>query len=394
MALKGGRLRLAVVGTLAADPFAGMAWMHMQICGGLLRLGHDVTYLEATSRWPYDPQRNRPVRDSDYALPYLERVADSFGLGERWAYRPSYLSRDSDWTGPRAGDAVEILRSADAVLNVAGATRLSKERLEAGRCVYLGTDPGPAELGFAQGSDKAQWIVEEHDDVVSYGENIGSPDCQLPPLPRLSATTRQPVLVALWNGAAPARAAITTVANWRQAKHDIEYEGQKYRWSKRNEFQRFLELPERVKRPLELATGLVNVSGRDRKILESHGWGLRDAHDFTTDPWSYRDYIRSSSGEFTVAKDQNIRLRTGWFSERSACYLAAGRPVVTQDTGFSKVLPTGEGLFAVASIDEAAAALEEIDSDYERHSAAASEIAEDFFRAEKVLGKLLEDLGL
>ena len=140
--------------------------------------------------------------------------------------------------------------------------------------------------------------------------------------------------------------------------------------------------------------GLANVSPDVQALLTGHGWRLTDAHAFTTDPWPYRDYVQASRGEFTVAKDQNVRLRSGWFSERSACYLAAGRPVVTQDTGFGTVLPTGEGLFAFNTMDEILTAFDAIRTDYARHSRAARDIAEAYFGAETVLAKLLADLGL
>jgi hypothetical protein len=136
------------------------------------------------------------------------------------------------------------------------------------------------------------------------------------------------------------------------------------------------------------------MTAEERLLLASNGWKLSDAHAFSTDPWAYRDYILSSYGEFSVAKDQNVRLRSGWFSERSACYLAAGRPVITQDTGFGNVLPTGEGLFAFNTMDEILASFDAVQSDYERHSRAAREIAQEYFRAETVLGKLLGDLGV
>jgi hypothetical protein len=140
--------------------------------------------------------------------------------------------------------------------------------------------------------------------------------------------------------------------------------------------------------------GLIQVGEEDRSLLESHGWHLKDAHGFTSDPWPYRDYVRASRGELTVAKDQNVRLRSGWFSERSALYLASGRPVITQDTGFAKFLPTGEGLFAFNTTEEAVAAVETINADYEKHSRAARGIAEEYFRAETVLARVLVDLGL
>ncbi|PYT28125.1 MAG: hypothetical protein DMG58_18900, partial [Acidobacteria bacterium] len=159
-------------------------------------------------------------------------------------------------------------------------------------------------------------------------------------------------------------------------------------------FLKFIDLPRRVGQPVEVATGLENLDPEVRRMLGCHGWRLVDAHAFTTSPWPYRDYVRSSRGEFTVAKDQNVRLRSGWFSERSACYLAAGRPVITQDTGFGKYVPTGEGLFGFNSMDEIVEAFQAISSDYSRHSRAARAIAEEYFRAETVLEKVIRDLGL
>ena len=383
---------LVVVGTLASDPYAGMAWMHMQIAAGLQRLGHDAYYFETTSAWPYDPIRRTTVNDSEYALPYLERTAESFGLGGRWAYRRSYS--DKAWFGPSRAKAEELLAHADAILNVAGATRFAEEGLKIGRLVYFGTDPGHHEIAFASGQEGLRTLIEEHDDFVTYGENIGNADCPLPPLPRLRTRTRQPVLLDHWQDGGPLKEEFTTVGNWRQNGRDIEFASQTYRWSKHYEFLKFVDLPQRTHQSIELATGLANLSPKERNLLQSKGWRLRDAHPFTTDPWRYRDYVRSSRGEFTVAKDLHIRLRSGWFSERSACYLAAGRPVVTQDTGFGKVLPTGEGLFAFNTIDEILAAFEAINSDYGKHSRAARAIAEEYFKAETVLARLIEDLGL
>jgi hypothetical protein len=140
--------------------------------------------------------------------------------------------------------------------------------------------------------------------------------------------------------------------------------------------------------------GLSGVSAEVRTLLQSNGWLTVDAYEMSLDPWPYRDYIRSSAAEFSVAKDMVARTRCGWFSERSACYLAAGRPVITQDTGFGRTLPTGEGLFAFQTADEVVAAIEAIRADYPRHSRAAKAIAEQYFRAESVLGGMLDSLGL
>ncbi len=366
--------------------------MHLQITVGLRRLGHDVYYFETTSTWPYDPIRNTNVNDSDYALPYLKQVAESFGLGDRWAYRRSYS--DKAWFGLTRVKAEELLAHADVVLNVAGATRFAEEGLKVGRLVYLGTDPGHHEIAFAKGDKEVRTLIEEHDDYVTYGENIGGTDCPIPPLPHFRSRTRQPVLLHLWQDGPPSKEEFTTVGNWRQAGRDIDFEAEIYHWSKHHEFLRFVDLPQQIDQPIELATGLDNMSPKERDLLESKGWRLLDAHPLTIDPWPYRNYVRSSRGEFTVAKDLNVRLRSGWFSERSACYLAAGRPVVTQDTGFGSVLPTGEGLFAFNTMEEILSAFEAINSDYERHSRVARAIAEEYFRAETVLKKVIDDLGL
>jgi len=364
----------------------------MQIAAGLRRLGHNAYYFETSSTWPYDPIRNTNVNDSDYAVGYLKRVAEGFELGDCWAYRRSYS--DKAWFGLSREKGEDLLAHADLVLNVAGATRFAEEGLKVGRLVYFGTDPGHHEIAFAKGDEEVERLIDEHGDFVTYGENIGGNDCPIPPLPRLRSRTRQPVLLDLWQDGPPSKQGFTTVGNWLQTGRDIDFEGEVYHWSKHHEFLKFIDLPRRVDQPIELATGLGNLSIDDRDVLESSRWRLVDAQGFTTDPWAYRDYVRSSRGEFTVAKDLNVRLRSGWFSERSACYLAAGRPVITQDTGFGKFVPTGEGLFSFNSMEEIIAAFDAINSDYEKHSRAARAIAEEYFKAETVLAKVLQDLGL
>ena len=373
---------------MASNPYAGMAWMHMQLVVGLRRLGHDAYYFEVTSSWPYDPVRETHVCDSDYAVPYLARVADSFGLGGRWAYRRNFSDRA--WFGMERRQAEDLLADADAVFNVTGSTFPDKDGFEAHRLVYFGTDPVGHEIAFSQGDEGVRALLASHHDCVTYGENIGNPDCPIPPLPRLRARTRQPVLLDLWESGSPTKPEFTTVGNWKQQGSDIVFNGETYYWSKHHEFLKFLDAPRLAGTPVELAT---TPDSDVTSLLESHGWKTANAHEFTTDPWRYRDYVCASRGEFTVAKDQNVRLRSGWFSERSACYLAAGRPVITQDTGFGCALPTGEGLFAFNTMEEVLAAFEAVNSDYERHSRAARAIAETYFRAETVLAKLLDDLG-
>src|SRR5262249_11250198 len=159
--------------------------------------------------WPYDPIRNTRVDDSDYAVPYLARVAESFGLGDRWAYRRTYS--DKEWLGLDRSKAEDLLLNAAAVFNVAGGTGFTEEGLKVNRLVCSGTDPVFHESAFAQGDEATLDLMREHDAVVTYGENIGDPDCPIPPLPGLKAKTRQPVLVDLWQAGPPSREEFTTV---------------------------------------------------------------------------------------------------------------------------------------------------------------------------------------
>ena len=249
-------------------------------------------------------------------------------------------------------------------------------------------------MRIANGDAELRQCVAAHQAHLTYGENIGQPDCPVPPLPFATTPMRQPVVMQLWEGANPVRQDFTTVTNWEVKGYDVEFQGETYTWSKHHEYLKLMDLPKRTLARLEMALGLSGVSDEVRSALTENGWIVTDAYHMSLEPEKYRRYILNSGCEFSVAKDMVVRLRSGWFSERSACYLAAGRPVVTQDTAFSKVLPTGEGLFAFNSADEALNAIEAIRSDYDRHSRAAHEIAAAFFRAETVLTKMLAAIGL
>jgi glycosyltransferase involved in cell wall biosynthesis len=288
----------------------------------------------------------------------------------------------------------ELFRSCDALLNVVGATDLREDHMLAPLRVYVETDPVTAELRLANGDAHTAEAFGNHQLIATYGENYGNPDCRVPLGGRRYIHTRQPVDLELWPMApAPEARYFTTIGNYRQAGGDVEWQGSVYHWSKHHEWERFLELPSRTSQPFELA--MMPDDSADRKRLESHGWRLVPPLEMSLDVFgAYPDFIRASRGEFTVAKDQNVRLRSGWFSERAVCYLASGKPVVTQDTGFSNVLPTGEGLFAVDDVEQAADAVDQINADYERHCRAARAIAAEYFEAATVSGKLLSAVGL
>jgi hypothetical protein len=383
--------RIVVVGTFGNVPYAGMAWMHCQFLVGLARLGHEVSYVETTTAWPYHPIKMTTSNDPGYTVSYLQRVLDGFGLGHSWAHRAAYA--DGAWYGPLSTHAAELMKSADAVFNITGSTTPEEIGVPC-RLVHIGTDPVLQELRVANGDAVLLKRLNAHEAHFSYGENIGTPDCPVPAFPFQTKRMRQPVVLDCWASGMPPRRDFTTVANWEVHGYDCKYQGELYTWSKHHEYLKIIDLPHRTNATLELAMGLSGVTADAQQLLRENGWVAVDAYHMSLDPWEYRDYIRNSGAEFSVAKDMYVRLRSGWFSERSACYLAASRPVVTQDTGFSRVLPTGEGLFAFQKMDDILAAIDAINSDYERHSRAARAIAEQYFKAETVLGKVLDQLGL
>ena len=287
-----------------------------------------------------------------------------------------------------------LYRSCDALLNVVGATDLRDEQLEAPFRVYVETDPVTSELRLANGDEHTRIAFANHHAIATYGENYGAPDCGVPLDGRRYVKTRQPVDLDLWPSSHdPDAPLFTTIGNYRHDGGDVAYGGEIYRWSKHHEWERFIDLPQLTEQPLEAALKIDDPADRER--LERHGWRVVSPFAMSLDVFgAYQDYFRRSRGEFTVAKDQNVRLRSGWFSERDVCYLASGKPVVAQDTGFGNVIPTGAGLFPVSTTEEAAAAIEEINGDYRRHCRAARALAEDYFEARAVASRLLGDLGL
>src|SRR4051812_17368520 len=359
------------------SPFAGVAWQTLHYLEGLRRLGHEMYYVEDHAYWPYDGARDTICDESSWAVAYVEALAGRLGLEDRWAYVD--VTRDGYVHGIGERALARLYSSADALINLSGSTVLRDEHLAPPVRIYLETDPVLPQIEVAQGREFTIDLLAAHTHHFTYGENLGAPDCRVPIERFAYRPTRQPVVLDWWMGTdGPAPDSVfTTVANWKQTYKDFELAGERYTWSKDAEFRRFIDLPERLGRALELA--LATRDREDIALLEAHGWRVRDGMALSKSLDDYRAYIAGSAGEFTVAKDQNVRLRSGWFSDRSACYLAAGRPVVTQDTAFGNVLPTGEGLFAFSGVDAAAAAVESINADYTRHSRAARAVARDHF---------------
>jgi hypothetical protein len=393
MRLPGRKLRLVVLGMMGRCPFGGQTWLYLNWLRALAAHGHEVWYVEDDTVWPYDPERDTVADDCAYAARHISSSLARVGLEGRWAFRladrPGGVCH-----GLTSQRLDELYRDCDALLNIVGATDLRDEQMAAPLRVYLETDPVTAELRLASGDEHTRTAFANHHVIVTYGENYGAPDCGVPLNGITYKKTRQPIDTALWPMAFdPDAQYFTTIGNYRQEGSDVEYQGQSYRWSKHHEWEKFIDLPRRVNQQFELA---MNVdAAEDRERLESNGWRLVSPLKMSLDIFgAYPDYFRRSRAEFTVAKDQNIRLRSGWFSERDVCYLASGKPVITQETGFSNILPAGDGLFAFNRMDEAVAAVEAINRDYARHCSAARAIAEEYFAAPKIGAKLLKDIGL
>jgi hypothetical protein len=384
--------RLIVLGMMGRMPFAGQTWLYVNWLRGLARAGHDVWYVEDDSVWPYDPVANAITDDCSYAVNHVATTLERIGLNDRWAFRLS--DRKGACWGLTDSELGDLYRSADALLNIVGATDLHDEQFEVGFRVYVQTDPVTAELRLALGDEHTREAFSNHDVIVSYGENYGAPDCGVPLNGVSYLKTRQPVDLELWPASFTADAPdFTTVGNYRHDGGDVEYDGEVYTWSKHHEWEKFIDLPGMTEQTFTVALKIDDDA--DRQRLETHGWNVASPLPMSLDIFgAYQDFIRGSRGEFTVAKDQNVRLRSGWFSERDVCYLASGRPVVAQDTGFGTVIPTGEGLFAVSTPEEAADAIEQINSDYRRHCEAARAIAAEHFEAARVAQRLIEGVGL
>ncbi len=388
------RLRLVVLGMMGRCPYGGQTWLYLNWLMGLHALGHEVWYVEDDTVWPYDPERETVTDDCRYAIHHIARSLERVGLGDRWAYR--LADREDACWGMNERELCALYGSCDALLNVVGATDLREEQMDAAFRVYVETDPVTAELRLAQGDSHTREVFEAHDVIATYGENYGGQDCGVPLdgiAPKLRKT-RQPIDLSFWEMRfRPESRFFTTIGNYRQTGNDVVHKGEVFRWSKHHEWEKFLDLPSRTDQAFSLA--LVLDDPADARRLEGHGWHLSSPLSMSLDVFgAYPEWIRDSRGEFTVAKDQNVRLRSGWFSERDACYLASGKPVVAQDTGFGAVLPTGEGLFAVSDIESAAEAIDAINADYLRHCRAARSIAEEHFEASAVASRLLKDVGL
>jgi hypothetical protein len=377
--------RVFICGALAQQPVGagGLAWAFLQYVLGFRRLGFDVYYLEhLAAESCIDENWQRTDFAASANAGFFTRVMRRFGLAERSALL--------EWDGERhvglSRRELECLApEVDLLVNLSGRFHLQSVLRAVRRRLYVDLDPGFTQIWQAQyGKDMN---FDGHDVHVTVGLDIGQPVCPFPTCGIRWQTTLPPVVLAEWATDEPAGAAYTTVGDWR-GYSPVEWKGIWY-GQKSEEFMRIIALPERAPAPLELCLA-IHPEEPDRARLLANGWRLSDPRVHAADVDQYRDYVWRSRGELSAVKQGYAAGASGWFSDRSACYLAAGRPVVVQETGVSRHLPTGAGLLTFDGVDAAAAALAEVEHEYARHAAAARAIAREFLDSDRVLTRLWE----
>ena len=379
------RLRIIVLGYLVRGPLGGLAWHHVQYVMGLARLGHDVYFVEDSgdSAWCcYDPSRHVTDADPTYGLRFAGDTFGRVGLAGCWAYYDAHTAR---WSGPCADRVVGVCADADLLFNLGGVNPLRRWVQAIPARVFVDTDPVFTQIHHLTDPVRRD-LAAQHTAFFSYAENVGRPGCSVPNDGLPWHPTRQPVVLDAWPVTpAPAHGKFTTVMQW-DSYAAREYGGRHY-GMKSTSFEPYTTLPAVAGTIFELAVGGPTLPAE--RLLRA-GWALRNPLEVTRDPWTYQQYLQSSRAEFSVAKHGYVVTDSGWFSERSAAYLASGRPVLTQETGFSRWLAAPAGLVAFATPDEALAGVEAITTRYADHCRAAREVAAAVFDARRVLPDLIE----
>jgi hypothetical protein len=368
--------------------YGGHTWVFLNYLLGFKDLGWEVLLLDRLEPEMCFDREGRPCAVEDSLnLQFLEAVMKRFELTDSY----SLLYDDgARFIGLPLSEVNSRLESSAVFLNVNGfitdAELLDRAPLRA----FLDIDPGYPQMWSELGLDDP---FRHHNAFVTVGENVGSSGCTIPTCGLKWITTPQPVVLALWPGQPPRGKAFTSVATWRGPYGPIDYRGQTY-GLRVHEWRKLAELPSLVPHSFEIALEIDSSDAHDIALLRENGWRLVDPRSVAGDPWAYQEYVRGSKAEFMVAKNMYVRARSGWFSDRSICYLASGRPVLAQDTGFTQRYPTGEGLLAYTNLDQARDGVEDISRHYQTHVRSARALAEEYFDSKKVLDRLLSRLGV
>jgi hypothetical protein len=381
---------IVIAGSLAQNPRrGGHTWVFLQYLLGFKRLGWEVLFLDRLEPEMYVDRAGRPcLLDQSFNLNYIVNVMERFGLSDAFAV---VCDGGKHFVGLPQEEVLERTRNSALLLNIMGFFTDEETLSCAPRRVFLDIDPGFGQIWRAL---ELADLFYGHDDYVTIGQNLGQPICSIPTCGLEWVTTPQPVVLDYWppqEGAGSER--FTSIASWRGPYAPLEYKGKTY-GLRVHEFRKFAELPRLSGRPFQLALDIHPDEVNDLALLEANGWSLVDPSVVAGDPGAYQAYIQDSKAELMVAKNMYVQAKSGWFSDRSICYLASGKPVLAQDTGLQGLYPTGEGLLGFTTLDEALAGVEEISRNYTRHTRAARVLAEDYFDSDKVLRGLLSKLSI
>jgi hypothetical protein len=390
------KLRIIVGGMVGQYPLGGVAWDYFHYVLGLHELGHDVYYHEDTWSWPLDPIKGYPVDSPDHSVKIIKDFFDTYApaLSQKWHY---LLLHDKSY-GMTREDFDEVARSADVFVNVSGASFFPDQLNPKCIKVFLDTDPGYNQIvmhekpSWSEHVDRWTKQVRDHDKHFTYAENIYGDDCVIPRMDFNWIPTRCVVTLPQWesikNTPPPSDATFTTVMSWTYFKGPLTYRGVSY-GAKVPEYERFRDLPKRVNVPLILAVGGIH---QDPEIVKRDGWQWHDGALMSRTPHSYAKFIQDSLAEWSIAKHVYVATRSAWFSCRTACYLAAARPAVVQETGWSRFIPPGDGLIAFETMEQAVDGIKRILAEPEKHGRAAYEIAREYLTPQKVLTPMLEQV--
>ena len=382
------RAPIVVGGALAAKPyFGGHTWVFLNYLLGFQRLGWPVMFIDLLDEASCVGANGGPAQLEDsVSASYIAAVMRDFGLDDCYAV----LRRGADASiGIPRARVMQTLRDSAVFLNVMGYIDDEEVLANARLRAFLDIDPGVPQMWHALGLHDA---FTGYDRYVTVGENVGRADCEIPTCGLEWVTTRPPIVLERWPVAAGGRR-FTSVVTWRGAFDPIEYAGRRY-GQRVHEFRRFVQLPRLTGVPCELALAIHPDEPEDLARLEAGGWMLANPREVAGTPRAYQRYIRGSQAEIMVAKNLYVDTRSGWFSDRSACYLASGKPVLAQDTGVARLYPTDEGLITFSTLEEAVSGVEAISGDYDRHARKARELAEAYFDSGVILNRLLNCLGV
>ena len=376
-------MRIVLSGSIGRLPVGGHAWIDMQYLAGLTDLGHEVYYLEDAGHesWVYDWDAEEVTTGLGYPAGYVADCLTLLGLQDRWTYRTSTAT-----AGLPTEQMTEVLATADLLLVRAVPHDVWRPEYDLPRRrAFVDSDPGFTQISLMQGHRALAETTSRCESLFTFAQRVGAPDCRIPDAGRRWHPTVAPVSLRLWPAApAPgADAPFTCVMQWRGFR-EVEHEGVRY-GQKDLQFPQYLDIPERARARFRLA-----LTGKEPAELAEHGWEVVPGWVASRTPIAYQEFIAGSRAEFGVAKHGYVAMRGGWFSDRSVCYLAAGRPVVVEDTGLRDWLPTGSGVLPFSDPVTAVAAVHAVQADHAAHGRAARAVAEEIFDARRVLAPLLE----